>query len=124
MAQTKERHREYMKEYLSDPTNYAKHRARTRKNKEKYKKAAKLIIAEFRKNGCAVCGEPSHSCLDAHHLYPDKKELALGEACQGGWSSKRVREELKKCACLCKNCHCKLHAGEIEFDAGRLLAAN
>jgi hypothetical protein len=61
---------------------------------------------------CCVCSEDDPSCLDFHHLDSSQKDFNLG-SCTKNYSKKRIIEELNKCACLCSNCHRKLHAGKI-----------
>jgi superfamily II DNA helicase RecQ len=102
-------------------------RAHYRRNAAMYKAKAKrwdaanrvvlnALIADFRKSGCAVCKEPDHSCLCAHHRNPKSKELTIGEVVNRSVSPRRVRKELAKCVCLCLNCHAKLHANKITLS--------
>lgn len=103
-------HRAYMREYLKDPRARAKQLARNKRNKIRYVARNKAIMAKFRVNGCTYCPEIDEACLDAHHTASAKKE---GNVAKGldRWSEKRLRDELKKCICVCANCHRKLHAG-------------
>ncbi len=66
----------------------------SRKFKEQYK--------------CETCNEDYYACLDFHHLNPNTKLYSINELLM----SKKIRlaeEEVKKCKCLCGNCHKKLH---------------
>jgi hypothetical protein len=63
------------------------------------------------KLSCCVCGENDPACLDFHHIEPSEKDFALSE--QKRNSKKKLLNEMNKCACLCANCHRKLHAGSI-----------
>lgn len=69
------------------------------------------IISAFRKGGCQACDEKDEACLAAHHLDPTKKEVTITQLCAGYGSQAKVKAELRKCVCLCHNCHYKLHAG-------------
>lgn len=63
--------------------------------------------------GCQVCGESCGPCLDWHHLDQGSKEFSLSNAGKvKNWSE--VADEIRKCACLCANCHRKVHAGLID----------
>lgn len=63
--------------------------------------------------GCMVCGENSHySVLDYHHLHDDK-DLNLGQS--KGLSLVRIITEIKKCVCLCANCHRKVHVNILDI---------
>ena len=110
-------HRDYMKRYLVGPEKKRKHLARVKKNNKKAKREVDQIIAEWKSDGCAVCGEDAKCCLVAHHLDPSEKDFAIGHSRDKKWP-KTIEAELEKCACLCMNCHAKIHADLIELDAG------
>jgi hypothetical protein len=110
----KERHREYIrKRYRENAVYRAKHLINVRRNDQKRIAASKALIAEFRSNGCAYCGEMEPACLAAHHKNPKEKEFTIAKAWQKKIGKDRLSRELKKCVCLCHNCHYKLHAGII-----------
>lgn len=89
--------------YLANKSVYA---ARVRSRKE----AVRAYIHSIRLR-CATkkCGENHPAVLDFHHKDPTEKEAVVPQMIKGGWSIKRVKEELKKCTVLCSNCHRKLH---------------
>ena len=66
------------------------------------------IMAEFRKDGCAVCGESRPYVLHAHHVLPGIAKQRINRLRRNG-SFGRMREELKKCICLCAHCHMEHH---------------
>jgi len=72
-------------------------------------------------NKCAICGFNKSYALDFHHLNPDEKEFTFGHARGNiiGWDKLVI--EVRKCICLCANCHRGHHAGELEIpeDAPR-----
>lgn len=108
-------HREYMRRrYAEDPDFRERHRARTRKNDIRYRKAGDKVIAEFKANGCSICDESEPCCLSAHHVRGGK-EFSIGDARRRGISAKRIKDELLKCTCLCENCHRKVHAGVLDI---------
>ena len=57
---------------------------------------------------CEKCGESDNACLDWHHVDPSQKEYEISFLLCNR-SKKAILEEMKKCICLCSNCHRKLH---------------
>jgi hypothetical protein len=80
-----------------------------RKYNRAYRKKVNLIINEFRKDGCRKCREKDRDCLCAHHRDPKKKRFGIGSIASIRPALDVLREELRKCICLCLNCHAKLH---------------
>ena len=103
-------HKEYMRKYLLDPEHKRKHLARVKENGVKYRKQVLDVLAEFKRKGCAMCPEARHVCLDAHHLDPTVKEHNIGDMVSTRYSAKKVKIELDKCICVCKNCHAVIHS--------------
>ena len=64
--------------------------------------------------GCLVCSENEPCCLDLHHLDPSEKEADPSSLAAGSWD--KLMEEVSKCVVVCKNCHCKIHAGIIDLE--------
>lgn len=108
--------REWRRKRCQEDADYArKDGERIARNKIALRERANACIAEFRRGGCLVCGESDDSCLDAHHLDASAKEFNVGSAVRIGFSVNRITDELKKCVCLCSNCHRKFHAGRLEL---------
>ena len=109
--------REYMKERRAQDTEFkARQTKANRKYRARVREEVRELLAEFRKNGCRACPEKDPACLEAHHLRD--KNFDLGVA--GSMTALRVQEELKKCICLCSNCHKKHHAGRLEITSSLL----
>lgn len=108
--------REHRKEKMSDP-NYKKKcsDSRTDKRNKRRDEIRGTILAEFQKEGCIVCHEKTPVCLVAHHLDPSIKEFNISHELthNNNQSLAKITEELKKCICLCGNCHRKIHAGSL-----------
>lgn len=89
------------------------------KNKETHylrNEIAQKKVKEFvrsQKKPCILCGESEMICIDFHHL-KDKRDNV--SAVHNYGSIKRAEEEIKKCVCLCANCHRKLHAGLVTLN--------
>lgn len=85
-------------------------KARNR-NKEKSTINRKIISDYKASVGCAFCAEDDPVCLEFHHLDPTAKEIGIAENMAS--SIDRIFDEIKKCVCICSNCHKKVHAGKI-----------
>lgn len=58
---------------------------------------------------CAYCGlKDKPWLLSFHHLYKDDKSCNISDMV-GDSKLESVMEEIKKCVCLCHNCHSDLH---------------
>lgn len=71
--------------------------------------------------GCAICAEAEPSCLDFHHIFGEKEKNVSDFV-----RTKNVKlliNELKKCICVCSNCHRKIHAGVIVVGSDTLVEA-
>lgn len=64
--------------------------------------------------GCMYCGENSHPCVLEYHHVNDDKDITIGQ--QNSRKLSVLMDEVKKCICLCANCHRKVHAGVINVD--------
>jgi hypothetical protein len=84
-----------------------------------YASTAKALISEFRKDGCFGCGEKDFEVLCAHHRDPKQKKFNINKVTGGRYSKNTIILELKKCDCLCLNCHAKLHARLRREQNGR-----
>ena len=66
------------------------------------------------KTPCVFCGENDPICIDWHHIDPNEKSFAISHI--KGKAKERTLEEMKKCICICSNCHRKLHAGKLSLS--------
>ena len=55
---------------------------------------------------CQTCGESDPRVLEFHHIGNKDKEIT--RLISGGWSVRRIQEEINKCTVLCANCHRRL----------------
>lgn len=55
---------------------------------------------------CAKCGETRPWVIQFHHIDPSTKLFNITE---GGSCNRNIVEEVKKCVCLCSNCHDEFH---------------
>jgi hypothetical protein len=120
----KMRHRDYevrktkllksmRKKYATDPAYRLSVKARVNRHRLKYLEVVEPIILEFKKGGCLLCGESEPCCLVAHHVDPSEKEYEIGFMRKCLMKVDKIVAELKKCVCVCHNCHSKVHAGLV-----------
>lgn len=92
--------------------SYYNHHQKSLDRITQYKKSNRKWYSEFKKTlSCSVCGESEEACLDFHHIDESEKDFTISMNTNS--SVKKLKEEISKCACLCANCHRKLHAGKI-----------
>lgn len=82
--------------------------------KERYQ-AKKSEIQELKSSlKCEKCGESRGWVLDFHHIDPSIKENTIARMTSNKYQLSKVYEEIKKCICLCSNCHRDFHHREQE----------
>lgn len=94
--------------------NPEKFKAYGRTYHEKHKEERNKQDAEYRKRvqglktPCVKCGDTRLYVIDFHHIDPSEKSFNINRK-----SSKKdfsvIEEEVKKCVCLCRNCHMEFH---------------
>lgn len=95
-------------EYYRSNPEPAKQRNRLQRSK------LRTRLAEWKKQGCQVCGyKRCLAAIDPHHLRD--KEINIGDIAARTFSLDRLERELEKCVPLCANCHRELHAGVIKL---------
>ena len=115
--QCKECEKKRQKEYYETHKDEARERTRkyNKVHKEKlnqYKYARRQLerdelYAKWRKL-CQKCGEQRLYLIQFHHIDPATKEFGI--ATKIGYKNLKIcEEEVKKCVCLCSNCHNEFH---------------
>lgn len=81
-----------------------------KKSVSDYRRRAKEYALKAFKEKCGICGyDKCPQALEFHHLNPEEKDFGLSsKGVTRAWS--KVSEELKKCVCLCANCHREVHS--------------
>ena len=85
-------------------TDQEKYKASQRKKdrlKERLQRCRDLI--ESHKTPCLFCGTEEN--IEFHHVNALGKEIRVTSLT----TIKKINEEVKKCWCLCRSCHTKLH---------------
>ncbi len=92
---------EQMKRWRArNPKKWAAEKARRRARHQKW-------IDDFKQQHPCACGETDPICIDFHPLDPKEKEMTIHTT----FCLTRIIAEIKKCVCICANCHSKGHAG-------------
>jgi hypothetical protein len=77
-----------------------------KRNDRAREKRKRKELVESWKQPCLFCGEEDKEKIEFHHVNANLVKFRLsGIRCGIGAAS----EEVKKCWCLCKSCHKKLH---------------
>ena len=86
-----------------------------------YRRRAKNYAIEAFKSKCGIC--EYNKCpqeLEFHHLNPDEKDFNMSsKGITRSWD--KVSQELKKCVCLCANCHREVHANITKIPKNIIL---
>lgn len=102
-------------------SNIEKHRETTKKRRQEKWRLTKQRIDDIKRRfGCRVCDESDIVCLDFHHLNPASKEFEIAIVMNQEMPWEKVLAEIRKCVCLCANCHRKVHAGRFEVTEAML----
>lgn len=99
------------KHYVNNAALY-KTRSRT------FKDALKIWFYEIKQQYvCSICGEDKHWRLDFHHTDPSNKLDEVSRMICNQRPRQIILNEIKKCICVCKNCHADIHYNE-ELQTG------
>ena len=75
-----------------------------------WRKRTKLRAVKAFGGKCGICGyNKCISVLEFHHMDPTKKKFTIGSSNVTSW--KKIVAELRKCVCLCSNCHTEVECG-------------
>lgn len=75
---------------------------------QKARRARDKAWLHEQKTPCIKCGESRPWVIDFHHVDPKTKSFQVSTVAREK-SKATVLEEIKKCVCLCKNCHAEFH---------------
>ena len=60
------------------------------------------------KTPCCKCGDPRLYVIDFHHINPEEKSFNINRK-RSKSDFSIIENEVKKCVCLCRNCHMEFH---------------
>ena len=82
---------------------------------KKFRKNRKELMLKGFGGKCQICGyNKCNSALEFHHINPEEKDFTFSNTLLIQWE--KVKEELKKCICVCANCHREIHEGLINIE--------
>ena len=61
------------------------------------------------KGSCVKCGDSRFYVIEFHHIDPTTKSFTISDGQKAHKSKEDVLNEVKKCVCLCRNCHKEFH---------------
>ena len=82
----------------------------------RWRKNTKRKIIHALGGKCCICSyDRCEDALDFHHVVPEDKDFHWGTINGNirGWDT--IAAEMKKCICLCSNCHREVHARLVEI---------
>jgi len=118
----KKRERQYQRKRMKDPERLARHRKYFTEWRHKRVRECQVIIYEWKRQGCCVCGESALCCIDAHHKNQNEKEHNIGKLVYGAKALTVIPKELAKCIPICANCHRKYHDGTDKVVVAAVVA--
>lgn len=83
-----------------------------------FRKLRKLAILQGFGGKCQCCGyNKCVQALEFHHLNCNNKEFSISTIMNKNWNE--IKNELKKCICVCANCHREIHNNLLEIDVNK-----
>lgn len=112
--QRKEHKKKVYREY------YKKHREELlKKERAKLDKRYEFLEKEGLLTDCIICGFPKEkrNAIHFHHIDPKEKDTTIGLMIQRikKYPDEVLIKEVKKCVCMCANCHMLYHGGDEEI---------
>lgn len=107
----RKRNRDFYEKTKNDPNHIAARKASYEKNKNKMHENARnkrIAFNEKYKTPCKKCGESRLYLIQFHHIDPSTKAFCIGASATAK-TEDVLAEEIKKCICLCSNCHDEFH---------------
>lgn len=107
----RQRNREFYERTKNDPSHIAARKANYEKHKDKWHEQDRNKRKEFNakwKHPCEKCGEERLYLIQFHHIDPSTKLFCIG-ANSTAKQDDVLEAEVKKCVCLCSNCHDEFH---------------
>ena len=95
-----------------------RHLRQVKERTEAAREAARNFICEYLlDHPCEMCGEDDIRVLEFHHV--GEKDMTVTRMVGGGFSLKRITNEISKCQVLCANCHRRITVEERGWFRGK-----
>ena len=79
---------------------------------KKWRQVTKQRLIDAFGGKCSVCGyDKCNEALEFHHIEPTEKEFSFCNVMAKPQSWDKIVKEIRKCVCLCSNCHREIHYG-------------
>lgn len=107
----RQRNREFYEKTKNDPDHIAARKASFERHGKQWRENKKKKRADFNqkwKHPCEKCGESRLYLIQFHHIDPTTKSFCIGAAAEAK-KTEELEKEVKKCVCLCSNCHDEFH---------------
>ena len=107
----RQRNREAYEKTKNDPEKIEARKRSYEKGKEKWKANDRKRRRAFNnkwKHPCEKCGEARLYLIQFHHIDPATKSFCIGASATER-TPEALEAEVKKCVCLCSNCHDEFH---------------
>lgn len=107
----RERNNRFYQEHKNDPEHIKRRKEsyeRNRTNKNERERRKRKEYNEKYKHPCEKCGEDRLYLIQFHHINPSEKAFSIGANITNR-SEHEIVNEIKKCVCLCSNCHDEFH---------------
>jgi hypothetical protein len=108
---TKENVTNWYKENKGKEKTYKRLREYYLRKVKEFKALVNIIKSKI---GCSICPEKEVYCLDFHH-YNKNKDESISDIISRK-NKEALIKEIRKCICVCSNCHRKIHAGTIVLN--------
>jgi hypothetical protein len=91
--------------------HYKNNKAYYKSNKAALDKRNKEFIQRYKKQcKCAKCGLANKPyLLEFHHIDPTTKFKSVTDLQFNAYSMKLIKDEIRKCVMICRNCHMEFH---------------
>ena len=107
----KQRNRDFYARTKNNPAHVQARHDTYMRNKDKWhekERAKRKAFNEKWKHPCEKCGESRLYLIQFHHIDPAEKLFCIGASATAKRESELI-PEIKKCVCLCSNCHDEFH---------------
>ena len=99
---------------------YKEHKEKLIKNQKDIMNARyDLLSDKGLLTNCIICNFPKEkrAAIHFHHVNPEEKEINIGVIIQRikKYPNEELIKEVKKCVCMCANCHMLYHANDKEI---------
>ena len=96
---------------------YRENSTRAKSHKKRYEARNKRFITLLKKTShCIKCSLKKWYLLEFHHIDPSTKTKNITDLQFNAYSLERIKNEIRKCVILCRNCHMEYHHLEEQVN--------